>query len=217
MTMHVTDPLPTAEDGTTPETPCYRCEEPAIGCVEGLPVCFEHKPVPCEKCGRLVLIGMYPMCGRGGASDHGWMRDSPAQRFDPIVVHYNPVTKQYRFPGAGDAPAPKGFERQELRNFSEVRRFQKRWNESERKRVERVVYSDLARIDAIDAQNRPELRQAMQHMSPYQRDFAEVAMRANDARRPKMFDPGVHIEAMEFDASNRDEHRDARTGWRGRK
>ena len=216
MTMHTPDPLPAAAEGTT-ETPCYICEEPAIGCVETLPVCREHCPDPCVVCGRLCLVGMYPVCGRRGPSGHGWMRADPAQRFDPIVVHWNPATQSYRFPGSADAQMPSGFVKKELRNFSEVRRFQRHWNTLERARVDRVVSRDIARIDALDAKNRPELRQAMQHMDPYMRDFAELSMRMNDMKRPKMFEPNCHIEAMEFDSSNREEHRDARTGWRGRK
>lgn len=216
MTLHTLDPIPaeTLKDGAVP---CYTCDTDAVGTIDGIPVCEYHTPAPCEKCGRFVLHGMYPFCGRSGPSGHGHVFNQDAQRMDPIVVHYDPSTQTYRFPAATDARVPNGFERRELRNFSEVRRFQKHWNTLERKRVERAVTSDLMRIDAINAQNRSELRAAMRHMSPQMRDFAQFCMDRNDATRPRMFDPGVMIEAMEYDRSNRDPHCDARTGWRDRR
>lgn len=216
MTIHTLDPLPENTQADGEKFPCYLCDVDAVGTVDGVPVCPEHA-VSCATCGRFLLMGSYPFCGRVGPSGHGQVFAENAQRMDPIVVHYNPATQSYRFPGATDTRVPDGFERRELRNFSEVRRFQKHWNGLERKRVERAVYGDLARIDAINAQNRPELRMAMQHMSPQMRDFAQFCMDRNDASRPRMFDPGVMVEAMEYDRSNRDPHNDKRTGWRDRR
>lgn len=215
MTLHTLDPLPPA-DGQ-PALICYRCDVDAVGLVDEYPVCAEHTPDACEKCGKLVLIGQHPLCGRSGPSGHGWIDARDAQRFDPVVVHYNPATQSYRFPGAMDAVAPAGFERREIRTMGEVRRFQKHWNETERKRVDAKVCKDQAYLAYSESINRPVLRQAMQHFSPQMRDFANYVIQRNNDNRPKTFDPGCHLEAFEMDRSNREAHRDVRTGWRGRK
>ena len=64
---------------------------------------------------------------------------------------------------------------------------------------------------------RDRLRAAMQHMSPQGRDFAEAAIRRNDARPSKRFEAGFHSEAFSNDAGNRQEWVDRDTGMRGRK
>lgn len=187
------------------------CGRRAVYLVDRLPVCQTCLPEPCPKCGRFCFIGMFPsgMCGRQGESAHGPIYAGPAQRFDPVVVHFNPTTGEYRFPGAAHAKAPAGYQRQELTTTHDVRKFTKRWNESERRKVDESVCRSQQRIEMSQARHRPDLRMAMQGMSEFGRDFARLAMEINDRRGAKRhFDPGCHLEAFEMDRSNRDAHQD---------
>lgn len=198
---------------------CVSCEADATCVVDHQPICDACLPAPCQKCGRFCLKGMWPseMCGRQGPSGHGDVYKGYAQGFDPVVVHYNPKTGEYRFPGSGNSRVPKGYQRQELTNMHQVRRFQRDWNQSERRKVDESVVRSQIRMEQIHARHRPELRMAMQSMSEFGRDFARTAMKINDERgTKKAFDPGCHLEVFEYDRSNREPHRDG-ISFHGRK
>lgn len=213
-TLFTPDPLPEP-------TVCLFCENDATVMVDNQPVCASCLPTPCTKCGRFCFVGMWPseMCGRQGASGHGPVFRGFAQGFDPVVVHYNPKTDEYRFPASSESGArvPKGFQKQELTNVHQVRRFQRDWNRVERRKVDQSVVRAQQRMDQIHALHRPELRMAMQGMSEFGRDLARTAMKVNDERgAKKAYDPGCHLEAFEYDRSNRDPHRDGRNYFSGR-
>jgi len=197
-TLWAPDPLP--EDAT--DLVCFYCDEPAVGLIHRLPICRTHTPAPCEKCGVLVLQGQWPLCGRLGASGHGWTRTDPAQRFDPVLVFRDPKTGEYRFPGRNDAPTPKGYVREELRTISDVRQFERRWNQIERGRADAAVSREQARRQAVQEQLRPDLYRAMQSMPAIMRDFARAAIERGNAR-PSTKDPGCHVSAFSDDRSTR--------------
>jgi hypothetical protein len=168
----------------------------------------------CPDCGLEPGIGQWPFRCKG-TGEHD-LRPRRAQNIDPVVVH-RAKDGTYRFPGSADAPIPAGYEKVELRTLAEVDAFSKKVNQHDRSIIDRHVERECQQIEALEAQQRPELRAAMQRMTPAQRALAEHAIRVNNSRRPKGFDSGFHLEIREMDASNRDAHRDVRTGWRGRK
>lgn len=204
-------PLPAGSDLS-----CDRCDAPGCCLVDGSVLCFNHLPVPCPSCGRFVQMGMWPTC-RNNPDDHGWAIASNAQRFDPVVIHFNPKTNDYRFPGSTDAKVPAGFMKQELRTSHEVRKFESRFNAQESAKIGQSVAMRHYQTQMRQRDRRAALRQQMQHMSPFGRDFARVAMEQNDNKRPRSFDPNFHIEAFSFDRSNRDAQVDRSTGWKARR
>jgi hypothetical protein len=169
-----------------------------------LPIAARNEPGPCECGGALERVYLTP-------------RQSDAQRFDPIVVHVDPRTGEYRIPGAGDARCPEGYERQELRTIRDIEKFERHANRIERGKSDLHAIREKSYIEHLQHERRGELREAMKGMSNFGRDLARVAMARNDARIPTAHDCGVHFEILHNDRSNRDEHRDVRTGWkRGR-
>lgn len=205
----------------TPERPSAPwCREHCITCGKRARVrvgeqhfCMAHYGTPCAKCGRLLRMGMWPTC-RFGAGDHGPVFSGNAQGFDPVVVHFNPKTGKYRCPGSTDAKMPPGFVKQELRTVAEVRKWQKAEERNQQKVIDERVGRDNMRRDMIEQRNRPELRQAMQHMSEFGRDLARIAMNKSNATRTKTYAPGVFIDAFENNRSNRHGNHDPHTGMR---
>ena len=172
----------------------------------------------CQYCGevveRVLTIAERNNPGKcvcGGAFERMYTsRKEFAHHFDPVVVHYNPKTGQYRIPGAAHTKVPRGFERQELHTISEVRKVQGQINASEYRKVQERIEREHAGIDAIEQRERPALRAAMAHMTPFGREFARYAMDRGNANRPKSYDPGVHLDAFEYDSSNRSPEYDGR-------
>lgn len=143
-------------------------------------------------------------------------RRTLAQAFSPVVIHRD-VNGNIRFPGHPDAPIPDGFQKVELRTVREVRALEREMNVRERARFEEAQYREEQAFSAEQRERRAELRQMMRHMTPAGRALAEEAMRQNDERPRKSYDPNFHVEAFSQDSSNREAYRDERTGWRGRK
>lgn len=150
----------------------------------------------------------------------GWMggvrHRSSAQAFEPVVYH---ITKDghVSWPANTHAPVRPGYERREARTLREMDQVTKRVNRQELDKAEEHQHREEIRIAAQHAEFRPELRQKMQRMSPQGRAIARIAMERNDARRPQLIQPGVHLEIREFDRSNREAYEDRRTGWRERR
>jgi hypothetical protein len=159
-------------------------------------VCWNQDSAPC-KCGSLA--------GRVFLSRRAYR----AQAFDPVLV-YRDAAGHYRFPGRNSGQTPKGYEPVYLKTTSDVRRFEKQMNQTERERYfthkERTerAFSEPLRV------GREELRERMKHMSPRGRDMAEAAMRANDNADSvdTRFDPAFHLNAFSFDSSNREAQHD---------
>lgn len=192
---------------------CLTCGKRARVRVGEQHFCMDHFGTPCAKCGRLLRMGMWPTC-RFGREDHGAIFRGNAQRFDPVVVHFNPTTGKYRCPGSTDAKVPSGFVKQELRTIGEVRKFQKAENENQRKLVDQRVGRANLRRDMIEQRNRPSLRSAMAHMSEFGRDFARLAIDKSNASRTRTYDPGVFIDAFENNRGNRGGNHDPNSGLR---
>lgn len=178
-----------------------------------------------ETCGRvferLLRLCEYDdpqACPSCGGTSHKVLLPSGvnASHFDPVVIHRN-AKGEYRYPGSADAPVPAGFEKVELRTFAEIDQFSRTVNQQERRKIDEQVSREQYAIDQVESRLRPELRAAMQRMTPAQRAFAQIAIARNNANRPQTRDANFFLEAREYDGSNRDAYRDVRSGWKARK
>lgn len=148
-----------------------------------------------------------------------------AQSFTPPVV-YKAKDGTYRFPGSPNSKETRrlearGFERVELRDTRSIRKFESEMNTLERQKYQAFqagrerLYRDQRKI----SRDSKEWQSAYSRMTPKEREFADYAMKQNDQKQfaERSFDAGFNIQAFSYDSSNREEHRDVSTGWRGRK
>lgn len=132
---------------------------------------------------------------------------------DPVVVFKAP-DGSFRFPGdpnglSAAKYAKSGYERLELRGSADVRRFESQMTKQERSIAARKVEKMQQHREMRETQNRGQLRQLMQSMTPFGRAVARAAMRRNDDKpREHTKDPNFVVEAYSFDRSNRDVSRD---------
>jgi hypothetical protein len=172
-------------------------------------------PLSCdnEECGdrqeALLLLREYeagnlPACKTCGGPTHRiWVaHHSQCQHFDPIVFHES-SDGRLRFPGRTDGKVPQGFERKEIRTFREYEAFRRKVDHIEANKIEIANEAEHVFLHMQEAANRPDLRQAMQHMTPQWKAFCQRAIENGNAR-PRTFAPNFFVEAMEFDSSNRE-------------
>lgn len=164
----------------------------------------------CSSCGKKVYFGQYPFC------PHGDVPSVMAQRFAPIVV-FKQKDGTYSFPGRADARTPKGSVRVEITNVHQARKFESEVNHHESMKHEQSAERSARSFGAIKDQFRGELRQRMQSFSPLGRDLAMLAMKNNDDKPRRAYDPGFRIDVLSNDSSNREVYRDKETDWRRRK
>lgn len=168
-----------------------------------------------------------------------------AQAFAAPVV-YKAKDGTYRFPGATNSKETQrldrlGYERIELKDTRSIRRFEKSMNEIEGTKHRQFIAGQNALLAAKSKAHRDEFRQAIAtgrmvmvdsekgsptygqkyvgEINEMQKDMLRAAMEHTDRSRPtgRHFEPGFNIQAFSYDSSNREEHSDASTGWRGRK
>jgi hypothetical protein len=175
----------------------------------------QEQGVTCNVCNQTVHIGDWPMC------PHGSTRCSHAQGFDPIVVHVS-ADGTYSFPGAVDAPVKAGYRKVEIRTIQEADRVTKEVNAKEDSILRSVhAQSDQSRF-ATRARNREFIDSIKNKLSPAARqriDQAREYLAQKDARRENTRPRATnfHMDVFSQDSSNREVHRDERTGWKGRK
>jgi hypothetical protein len=136
--------------------------------------------------------------------------------FQAIVIHEGD-DGTFSFPMHPLAPVREGFKKVELRTFAEADAVMRKFNQRERDIIDQKVCNDQRHLEAVHAELRSDLYHQMRSMSAAGRAFAEVAIRHNDARPVKAFEPGAFIEVRELDRSNRDGYRDKLTSWRERR
>jgi hypothetical protein len=180
------------------------------------------KPNIIYQCGSCAHEGTYIFrrngkisCAKCGARLE-FTRESTAQAFDPIVIHVDSQGNK-RFPASPDAPVPPGFEKRELRTVREVREFERTVNREERQRWDETKIREEMTFDPQRRERHRELRSEMQHMTPFGRAFAEYAMQQTNGKSRGNYDPQFRVDIFSTDASNREEYRDTKTSWRGRK
>jgi hypothetical protein len=173
--------------------------------------------VICKECGQELKIGDFPYCGRDGR--HESIYPQFAQSFSPVVVHKS-ADGSIRFPAHADAPVPKGFQKVELTNIGQVRKFEKEVNVKENALLREGRYKERADIQAGKKIMREAFKERVKGFSPRGKRFAENAMAYSDQRKSKrdvMGDTNFHIEAFSFDSSNREAYQDAKSDWQRRK
>ena len=171
----------------------------------------------CEQCGHLFEkmvrwdeeTAVCPNCGAMAHRVFLPHHKRPAQAFAPVLI-YRDKSGHVRFPGRNEGVAPKGYEPFYLRTTQAVRNFERRMNAVEKERYFKHKERQELRFAQWIGNARSELRQKMQHMSPYGRELAEQAIRANDQQKDvdTRFEPNFHLEAFSYDASNREAHYD---------
>lgn len=157
-------------------------------------------------------------CNQEGCAEIAEQFISPSgsdNEVPPIVIHVD-SEGHVRFPGASDARVPEGFEKRELRTIRQIEAFERDMNCRLRSEARQHQENEERYFSQVRSQLRGELRQRMQQMSEAGKSFARLAMALNDQRRSKSTETGFHVEILHFDQSNREAHRDERTGWKPR-
>lgn len=130
----------------------------------------------------------------------------------PVVVFRAP-DGTHRFPGEADGVSARkyaadGFTRIEIRNATEMRRFEGTMNRLEQRRAIDAFDRSEAQRSTSETARRRELYHDMQQMTPRGRDLARAAMAQSDAIRRAPHVVGFHSEVYNVDRSNREDSRD---------
>lgn len=153
-----------------------------------------------------------------------------ASSVDPVVV-YQAADGTYRFPPDINSASTamydqQGMTRIELRGFADVRRFEKHMNASELSNIRRRVERQQEQHEAQESARRSEIRRCMDQgfqipevddkgrqtgrmqrvpVTPRLRAIMQAAIDQNDRKGgPRVHAPGFHVEAYEYNRSNRD-------------
>jgi hypothetical protein len=177
---------------------------------------------------RLQELGEKVECGHvdedgkvctleGEYSPSFWYNSSThfAQRFPPIVIHRD-LEGNVRFPAHADAPLPPGFQRVELTDFHQVRKFENEINLRDRARAEEFRNSRQKFLDGQLKENRRVMEQLVEKFTPRGRRFYDAMRKVSEARQQrgvKAPTPEFYIEALTQDASNRERYMDAANDW----
>jgi hypothetical protein len=169
----------------------------------------------CKDCGHELQIGDYPYC------PHGSIYSEHAQRFAPIVVHRT-ADGVYSFPASVDAVVRGGYDKVEIRTLREADRITREINQHEDAKLGEVQQQSDANRQATRARNQAFMNNLRNKMTPQGRRFLDQARayqalkdKARENSRPRS--ANFYIDVFANDSSNREQHRDERTQWRGRK
>jgi len=149
---------------------------------------------------------------------------------DPVVV-YQAADGTFRFPPDTETSSTamydsQGFTRIELRGWTDVRRFEKHFNEAEMSQVRRRVERQQEAFERGESERRSEIRRGLEQgfqipeqdekgrptgrmktvrLTPRGRAIMEAAMKNNDNKGgPTVKPTNFYSEAYSFNASNRD-------------
>lgn len=155
-----------------------------------------------------------------------------AQRFTPVVIHRD-AAGNVRFPAHVNAPIPEGFQKVELTDFHQIRKFEKEINDRDQVQAKefqnsrqkfldgqltenrRALNAILAggKWDGVDKDGKPVTRQGM---SPQGRKFyekmREISMQKQQKSRSNP-NPAFYLDAFSNDSSNRESYRDQQNDW----
>jgi ElaB/YqjD/DUF883 family membrane-anchored ribosome-binding protein len=165
----------------------------------------------CVRCGHELQIGDYPFC------PHGSIFTQFAQHFDPIVLH-QAADGSYSFPASVDAPVRPGYRKVEVRTIQEADRVTREVNSREESKAREIHAQSESMREATLSRNRRDMDKLRDRLSDAGKQFAERARQYVDSKPRRGFQsPNFHMDVFSFDSSNREVHRDDRTGWKGRK
>ena len=188
--------------------PMYDLRCPRGHVFESLEPMDTHQ-VPCRYCGGVA----YRVLLRAPA----W-RVGNANRLN-MVVHQNEAG-EYSFPGDPKASTAEGFERVEITDVSHARRIEKDMSDREHVKAQEHQHETSQYYDAVRKREQDDLRSIIGDFSPKGKQFAEAALKdqANKSQersaKPTK-QSACYFEALSFDKSNREPHRDANTDWKG--
>ncbi len=165
----------------------------------------------CATCGSELSIGDYPFC------PHGSIFSQRAQHFDPIVLH-QAADGSYSFPASVDAPLRPGYQKVEVRTIQEADRVTREVNAREESHARQIHEQNEAVRDQTLSRSRRDMDRLRERLSPEGRQLADRAREYVNGKQRRAFrSPNFFIDVFAHDSSNREVHRDERTGWKGRK
>jgi hypothetical protein len=173
-----------------------------------------------------------PSCPKCSGPTEKDLNRRPVDRgtVDPVVIYQAP-DGTFRFPPDISSSSTamyegKGYQRIELRGWTDVRRFESHMNKAELSNVRRRVEQQAERHERMESERRSEIRRGLEQgfqvpetddrgrptgrlktvrLSPRGRAIMQAAIDNNDRKGgPRAHDPGFHVEAYSQDRSNRD-------------
>lgn len=170
----------------------------------------------CGQCGQEIHEGDWPFC------PHGSTRPEWAQRFDPIVVDWDPKTGQFSHPAHSSEPVPEGYERRSLTTLRQVDEFcRARTAEESAKRRDFLRAEKSYWDDRIKAR-REFVRDELKRRGYSGRGWEKI-QKFMDERRDARHAQRMQREVVFFsdvfahDSSNRSQHSGEHTAWKQRK
>lgn len=169
-------------------------------------------PIPCHLCSSPTHYT--PTFGR--ATD--------SQRFSPIVIHQD-AHGNISYPGSSSDPTPAGYQRIEITSLRQADNFVSRVNNEENARRRDNLYAEQSVWDqrTKERQERIDAHIRTHSINPKVRQLMDFVRTKTSERRAKQFQAqlnrGVnfHVQALSFDASNRQPYNGPDTSFRGRK
>jgi hypothetical protein len=167
----------------------------------------------CDECGDRLRVGDWPFCK--GSGSHTPARRHDAAAFTPIEYYVGPNGDEYHPGRAGCRRTKAALERDgyQLRQITNMYQYNK-WQQHQSTRIncerEQLAAKESAYWGEQRAESRKQLHHEMQHMTPFGRDLARIAIERNNAKERHRFrsSPAPQVEAMEYDNSNRYAWRD---------
>ena len=146
---------------------------------------------------RMVVGGTEMVqCSCGKSAKLVFSPHRKQRNFDHIVVFRDPETGKYSYPGRSDEPTPSGYERVELHNIPEVRRFEAEVNRNEQRKQEIHRIREELTFEPGRRERRAQLSHEMASMSNRGRDFARIAIKHSDQKRKPKYEPGFRVEVL---------------------
>lgn len=205
---------------------------------------FRCLSLSCGRCFiqyRPVTSQETPLCETcHGPTERHWVTAHTAPSSVPPVVVFQAPDGSFRFPGNAEGLSAKNYEKQgyqrvELRGWSDVRRFESQVNKAEYAKICRRVEHQQAAQEAGERIRRSDFHHGlhagfqmpervlnaqgqivdtgrMKHVEigSRTREIARHVMATNNGKRVKVYAPGFHVDVYSNDRSNRDEGRDPR-------
>lgn len=135
-----------------------------------------------------------------------------------IVVHRDPQTGDYSFPGHRDAPVPYGYERVDVTDIHHARNIERFVESQEAAKEAANIAAQREAKERYRKTLEDDLRAKMGDMSSKGREFAEYAIKKErervEQKSTRVKSANAGFEALAYTKSNRSEYRDKQTDWK---